>query len=118
MHVTAPKLKKRATISKWLIISFRKTQLRMEAQIGDVLKIVVWTVRGTIARPKVLRVNPTVPRKLLTASMHRSSGSTLMETRMMSTRMTEPISMTSVRMRQKSSAFTFFSLMVNLRTTP
>ena len=56
-----PKLRIIAIISNVVMDFLRKSQPRMDAQNGAVLKMVFWTTNGTRATPKVMQVKPIVP---------------------------------------------------------
>ena len=74
MQMTPEKLKSMARTSKLEMASERKSQPRIVAQKGAVLKIVYNTTRGTRAVPKVIDVNPIVPARLLMARTALSAG--------------------------------------------
>ena len=73
MQITPAKLRAIASTSNLEMVSLRKSQPRIAAQNGAVLKMVYWTTRGTRATPKVIDVNPMVP------VMHRKSSKALSE---------------------------------------
>ena len=97
MQMTPMKLRIIAKISKGMIDSERKSQPRIAAQMGAVLKIVYCTTRGTRATPKVMVVNPIVPMIHLMASTALSPGIICQSARKHKANIPEPINMTSVR---------------------